>query len=207
MNGRVNSQNNESITSAAKGSSIGRCSKLSKILVSLLAVMALAGCTTHHGTSSGTGHQSSGQGKGDLGGWTVEGEDGELSMETPPPSSNSRGNQGAALLLAKAEQFLQAGELDKADGNAERAIRLDSKSPHGYLLVARIRLQEHEWSAAQTWAKKALRYASRSESPDHSRYQAWSIIEEARRRAGDGVGAREASDKVRLYEQRVREQA
>lgn len=96
-------------------------------------------------------------------------------------------------LLDRAAEFEAAGELDDAAAVLERALRLAPEEPELWHRLAVVRLAEGDWGAAEAMALRSL---DRDQTGAWRRAN-WRLISEARRRAGDGEGAREAEARWR----------
>lgn len=100
------------------------------------------------------------------------------SYRPPEPS----GNPAVQELLTKAHQEAAAGRMKAAGANLERALRIEPRNPVLWQELARVRLDQGQYTQAQNLAAKsnALAGGNRYLETENQR-----IIDEARKRRGD----------------------
>ena len=102
----------------------------------------------------------------------------------------------ALAFLKDADKYTTAGDSDRAVASLERGLDIEPKNPWLWNRLASERLKQKMWVKAITLAKKSNTFAA-----GHNQLQKdnWQIIAEARIALGDGKGAREAQEMVRLF--------
>ena len=106
-----------------------------------------------------------------------------------PPSDNT----AVMDLLNQAKNQSDAGRLEEAGANLERALRIEPRNPVLWHELARVRLFQGQYRQAENMAAKSSTLAGTHRS---LQAQNWRIIGEARSRRGDLQGAREAFKKA-----------
>lgn len=93
-------------------------------------------------------------------------------------------------LLQSAQQHQQAGQLELAASDLERALRIAPQSATGYQRLAEIRLLQKRYVSAEQLARKGLGFASgRAQQATM-----WKLIAQSRRASGDEAGALKADE-------------
>lgn len=101
-------------------------------------------------------------------------------------------------LLNDARTDLDAGQLEKASGETERALRIEPRNPYVWLQLAQIRLRQNAFDQAAALAAKANALAGKNYT---LRSQAWRVIGDARAAQGNENGAQAAYAKSRDFAQ------
>jgi Flp pilus assembly protein TadD len=128
--------------------------------LTLLAVLALAGCaTTAPGPSPGPGSDTAAR---------------------APDASDGLGPAGEALLIQGANER-RAGDYPAAAATLERALRIEPGAPALWLELARVRLLAGDFAQAEQLARKAGSLAAPGSALAGESRQ---LAEEARRRGG-----------------------
>lgn len=101
------------------------------------------------------------------------------------------GTSNAVLeLLGRARQRIDAGDLDGAGVQLERALRIEPSNAVLWHYMARLRLNEGRLSSALQAAARSNSLAGADRRLLHDN---WRLMAEAKRRSGDEEGAAEAS--------------
>ena len=108
-----------------------------------------------------------------------------------PPASKLP--PAAASLAAQAEQQRQRGDYVAAAATLERAIRIQPRDPYLWNRLARVRLDQKNYSQAGSLAQKSN---SLAKDEDRIKQDNWGMIGAARTAAGDPQGAKEAQAKA-----------
>lgn len=137
--------------------------------LSLLALLALAGCVSQPGPSDRLQQQENRL--------TPE------KVETPPLRS------AVDELRTQAQAAQASGDWDKAAGLLERALRLDRREADLYAEIAEVRLGQGRFVDAEQIALRGLTVNSGN---DERSARLWYAIAQARSGQGDVIGAREA---------------
>ena len=114
------------------------------------------------------------------------------AVETAPPSDNPV----VVSLLEQADGFAASGQLDRAAASVERGLRIAPKDASLWQKLARIRLEQGRYHQAESLAKKSIALARGRPGMIADN---WKIVAEARRAAGDEMGARRALEKMLQY--------
>jgi len=114
---------------------------------------------------------------------------GLLPEVSPKPSQN----EGVLALLNQAEQDISAGQWPEAGASLERALRIEPRNPVLWQRLAKVRMEQGEYSRAENLAAK-----SNALAPENRRLRAenWRIIGESRQARGDQSGAEEAFSRM-----------
>ncbi len=96
-------------------------------------------------------------------------------------------------LVSQAEDEHAAGDLDRAAGTLERAIRIVSDDPLPWLRLAEIRFEQGNMIQSENLARRSISYAA----PGPLTRQAWLLIADIKRLQGDESAARAAEEKAR----------
>jgi hypothetical protein len=100
-------------------------------------------------------------------------------------------------LLREVRRRWAAGEHEQAAAGLERALRIEPTNPYLWQHLAAVRLDQGRPQQAEQFAAKSNSMAGDS-AP--LRLRNWRLIAEARRRAGNAAGAREAERRAAAYE-------
>jgi hypothetical protein len=100
-------------------------------------------------------------------------------------------------LLREVRRQWAAGQHDQAAAGLERALRIEPTNPYLWQHLAAVRLDQGRPQQAEQFAAKSNSMAGNS-AP--LRLRNWRLIAEARRRAGNVAGAREAEARAARYE-------
>ena len=85
-----------------------------------------------------------------------------LSVAVPTPSiltpeaAPSAGSSPAAAAIARGFKAIEAGDIAAAETSLREAIRLDPKSPGGYIGMAEVAAQRKQTLQVEPWLKKAV---------------------------------------------------
>lgn len=117
----------------------------------------------------------------------------------PPVALSTPVNRTPAVddLLREVRRQWAAGQHDQAAAGLERALRIEPANPYLWQHLAAVRLDQGKPRLAEQFAAKSNSMAGDS-AP--LRLRNWRLIAEARRRAGDSAGAREAEARAAQYE-------
>ncbi|MHB1241727.1 MAG: tetratricopeptide repeat protein [Gammaproteobacteria bacterium] len=108
----------------------------------------------------------------------------------PAPPAAALGRRAAVrALVVDAARKAQAGALEAAAASLERALRIQPDDPVLWQGLAKLRLQQNNYSQAEQLARRSLLAAGNRTAVAA---QAWRIIAAARTGAGDAAGARAA---------------
>lgn len=111
-------------------------------------------------------------------------------MVPQPPRRMQDGGQSRALqgVLASADSDQQAGRLDLAAEDLERAVRMAPQSALVYRRLAEVRLAQKRYASAEQMARKGLLFAI-----GHAQQASlWRLIGMTRAGLNDAEGARQA---------------
>lgn len=106
----------------------------------------------------------------------------------PPPSPPA-----VLALLEEADAAGGAGQWDASAATLERAIRIQPRNPMLWHRLAKTRLQQGQFQAAEDLAKKSNVFAGGDQELVK---QNWLLIAAARRQKGDREGAQDAEAKA-----------
>jgi hypothetical protein len=113
-------------------------------------------------------------------------------VSAPPPAPQPRSeNIAVAGLMETARSESAAGRLSTAAAAIERALRIEPRNPRLWQELARLRLQQREFTQAESVAARSNSWAG---GDNALRADNWRIIAEARAARGDAAGARAARD-------------
>jgi predicted Zn-dependent protease len=84
-----------------------------------------------------------------------------------------------------------AGKLSSAAASIERALRIEPRNPRLWQELARVRLQQAQFTQAEQMAARSNSYAG---SDNTLRAENWRLIAQSREARGDADGARTARD-------------
>ena len=113
----------------------------------------------------------------------------------PPPVARSE-NVAVAGLMESARADAAAGKLSTAAASIERALRIEPRNPRLYQELARVRLQQTNFTQAENMATRSNFFAG---SDNALRAENWRLIAQAREARGDADGAREAREAVEKF--------
>ena len=120
--------------------------------------------------------------------------------EPPPPPPVARSeNTAVAGLMETARADAAAGKLSTAAAAIERALRIEPRNPRLYQELARVRLQQTNFTQAESMATRSNFFAG---SDNALRAENWRLIAQAREARGDGDGAREARESAEKFSPR-----
>lgn len=124
----------------------------------------------------------------------------EPQAAPPPRSAEEASGPAVVALLGRADQHMQAGELDRAAATVERALNVEPRNPFLYHRLAVLRLAQDQPDQVEALARK-----SNSLTGDNPFLQArnWELIAQARRMRGDSVGADTAAARAEYYRGRT----
>ncbi len=114
-------------------------------------------------------------------------------LQPVAPPAQPSDNAAVLALMNKAQSQVAAGQMDEAEANLERALRIEPRNPVLWHELARIRLKQGQYRQAENLAAKSNVLAGAN---GHLRAKNWRIIGEARSRLGDLQGARAAFEKA-----------
>ena len=92
-----------------------------------------------------------------------------------------------------------AGKLSTAAASIERALRIEPRNPRLYQELARVRLQQTNFTQAENMATRSNFFAA---SDNALRAENWRLIAQAREARGDADGAREARESAEKFSPR-----
>ncbi|HXH02222.1 MAG TPA: tetratricopeptide repeat protein [Candidatus Competibacteraceae bacterium] len=110
----------------------------------------------------------------------------EQPMANAAPTPAAQGNQAVAALLDNAAKSVNAGDLDKAAANLERALRIEPRNAGIWHDLAQVRLHQRKYQEAEALATKSNSFAGNNRD---LQARNWRVIAAARRAAGDAAGA------------------
>jgi len=99
----------------------------------------------------------------------------------------------AASLAAQAEKQRERGDYVAAAATLERAIRIQPREAYLWNRLARVRLDQNNYTQANSLAQKSN---ALSKDQDQIKQDNWGMIAATRRAAGDAKGAEVAEDKA-----------
>ncbi|BCX88529.1 hypothetical protein MIN45_P0898 [Methylomarinovum tepidoasis] len=111
-----------------------------------------------------------------------------VHAEAPPPA--------VVALVEQARQDRRRGDLERAAGRLERALRIQPDDARLWYELAVVRLEQGQPRLAEELAKKSLQLAR---GDIELQQRDWRLIAEARRRSRDAIGAREAERRAAGY--------
>ncbi len=120
---------------------------------------------------------------------------GEPEAEQEQQAEETGQSEAVERLIRRANRLLEEQRPSEAEGTINRAMNLDSDHPVLWHQLARVRLQQDRFSAAETMAMRSLDFTT--ENQDLIR-ENWELISEAREQSGDVEGAREARERAGL---------
>ncbi len=98
-------------------------------------------------------------------------------------------------LVSEARRYRSSGDFRAAAQRLERAISISPRDPVVWFELARVRLAEQQWAAAENLAQRALEY---SYAGDAVIPWCWDLIARSRDARGDASGAAEARRQARV---------
>jgi tetratricopeptide (TPR) repeat protein len=98
-------------------------------------------------------------------------------------------NAAIASLMESARADTAAGRLANAAASLERALRIEPRNPRLWQELARVRLQQGDYTQAENVAARSNALAA---SDGTLRAENWRLIAQAREARGDAAGARAA---------------
>jgi tetratricopeptide (TPR) repeat protein len=115
-----------------------------------------------------------------------------MPAESVAEPATAPANPVVVSLLQQADQFAQAGKLDRAAASVERGLRIAPKDAALWQRLASIKLQQGDYRQAESMARKSIALARghRGMIADN-----WKIIAQAREQRGDQQGAILAREK------------
>lgn len=116
---------------------------------------------------------------------------GEIQELPEGKPATEKSAPAVVALLDDADRQVAAGKKQQAVASIERALRIDPKNPVLWNRLARLRLQDGQWSQAIAMAKKSNVLASKDRKLQSDN---WVIISRAREASGDKDGAHQAMD-------------
>lgn len=96
-----------------------------------------------------------------------------------------------AGLMETARNETAAGRFANAAASLERALRLEPRNPRLWQELARVRLQQEQYPAAENMARRSNSFAG---SDTALRAENWRLIAQALEARGDADGARAARE-------------
>ncbi len=114
-------------------------------------------------------------------------------QEGAPPAPESGTGRAVTALLVQASRAERAGDLGATETYLERALRIEPGNASLWHYMARLRLVGGANAQA---AQLAARSNSLAQGDRPLQRENWRLISEARRRAGDLSGAREAATRA-----------
>ena len=115
--------------------------------------------------------------------------------DAPPPIARSE-NIAVAGLVETARADAAAGKLSTAAASIERALRIEPRNPRLWQELARVRLQQAQFTQAENMAARSNSFAG---SDNALRAENWRLIAQAREARGDADGAREARESAEKF--------
>lgn len=112
---------------------------------------------------------------------------------TAPPPPAPALPAAAASLAAQAEKQRERGDYVAAAATLERAIRIQPREAYLWNRLARVRLDQNNYTQANSLAQKSN---ALSKDQDQIKQDNWGMIAATRRAAGDAKGAEVAEDKA-----------
>ena len=109
------------------------------------------------------------------------------AAQAPAPQENV----AVAGLMESARTDAAAGRLPNAAASLERALRIEPRNPRLWQALARVRLQQGDYSQAESLAQRSNTWGGADNS---LRAENWRLIAQARQARGDAEGARKAQD-------------
>lgn len=168
-------------------------------LMTLVAVLALAGCASTQRTSfpPPEGPASPQTPRPDRPQPPSTGRPGPQKPATMPPRTAAEASSPAVMsLMGTADALARNGNMDRAAATLERALTLEPRNPFIYQRLASVKLAEGATGQAENMARKSNSVAG---SNPFVRASNWQLIAEARRTGGDRSGASEATARASDY--------
>lgn len=103
----------------------------------------------------------------------------------------SKETTAIASLMDSARADTASGRLTNAAATLERALRIEPRNPRLWQELARVRLQQTQFTQAENIAARSNSFAG---SDNALRAENWRLIAQAREARGDADGARAARD-------------
>ena len=100
-----------------------------------------------------------------------------VEQAPPPASTGQRENTAVAGLMESARTDAAAGKLPSAAASLERALRIEPRNPRLWQQLARVRLQQGDFSQAESLAARSNSFAG---SDSTLRAENQRIIDDAR---------------------------
>ncbi len=116
-----------------------------------------------------------------------------VARYTAPPPAAPELPAAASSLAAQAEKQRERGDYVAAAATLERAIRIQPREAYLWNRLARVRLDQNNYSQASSLAQKSN---TLSKDQDQLKQDNWGMIATTRRAAGDQSGAQEAEAKA-----------
>jgi len=114
----------------------------------------------------------------------------------PPAAAGPPQNPAVMRLMARAQEDIAASRLGSAEATLERALRISPRDARLWQQLARIRLQQGQYSQAESLAARSNTWAG---SDNALRAENWKLIAQARDALGDAAGARAAQQNAERY--------
>jgi predicted Zn-dependent protease len=111
--------------------------------------------------------------------------------EPPPPPISRSENTAVAGLMETARADAAAGRLSTAAASIERALRIEPRNPRLWQELARVRLQQRQFTQAESVAARSNSFAGNDSA---LRAENWRLIAQSREARGDDDGARTARE-------------
>ena len=99
-------------------------------------------------------------------------------------------NPSVQALVDQSDRERDAGDLDRASGTLERAIRIVNDDPLPWLKLAEIRFEQGNMIQAENLARRSISF----DGYGPTARQSWLLIADIKRLQGDNAGARAAQD-------------
>jgi predicted Zn-dependent protease len=117
-------------------------------------------------------------------------------VEQPPPAVVEQApapkeNVAIAGLMESARADVAAGRFPNAAASLERALRIEPRNPRLWQELARVRLQQGDFTQAENLAQRSNTWGG---TDNRLRADNWRLIAQARQARGDADGARKAQE-------------
>lgn len=121
----------------------------------------------------------------------TEGQASRAAPERSPRSADTliAASEVGQSLVREARRFRSSGDFRSATQRLERAISITPRDPVVWFELARVRLAEEQWAAAENLAQRALEYTY---AGDAVVPWCWELIARSRDARGDSAGAADA---------------
>jgi len=125
-------------------------------------------------------------------------EQADFSQQIKPTNTTS---SAVLALIKKARVDAIAGNINKAMLRLERAIRIEPRNATVWHYMAKLFLQQENYTQASGYAAKSNSLAAGKQINKNLKIDNWRIIAHARFREGNIKGAQKAQDKVNKLQQ------